>query len=353
MSDILDTVRLVGAALIAVALVAVVLSAVFGVISVGGVGSISAVFEPAPDTFAEGELADTNEEPDTLDVRLSTGTGVALNGTGYVDDPTDPSRFDMGSDWAVATTVEPATLNPNATYTVYAADNETVHVLYEAGEYTVRYDDGVASGYAAVPANEDAQTTLVVSFDYGDDILQLRTVSNGTEYSDTTGMTADATPARDVTYRWRGTIDEVRVWDRDLTTSEQRAYTTAPVEPVAPGNATVRAMFNDNALTTVYYNSGSATLAGDATATDGVVGPTLSEGSDYDVQTGPLAIRGVSDRLANAPVAFVVAGGSGGGGPFVGLYNTVTSVGSAALALIVIGTVVLAARAVTDDFGGF
>jgi len=271
-------------------------------------GGGTAVIEPAPDSPTKVSGLGV-EEPA---VAATTGNALYLNGSGsYVDDPTNESVFADGS-WTVAMVAEPSRegrITPNTTATLYAADNESVHVLVEEGNWTARYDHAGGSAYVEAPADLDGRTPVAAS--YNTSVGELELYVDG-QLADSAPLTATTAP-RDPAYSWIGSLDEVRVWDAALPTTAHSAYAADPVEP-QPTNATARLMFNDDLATTVYYADGDATLVGDTGLVDGVDGPDLVAGSDYVVDADAETIQTTdSSRVRGAPVLFVGAGGALGG----------------------------------------
>ena len=343
MSDILRTIKTVGGAILAIALVVAVLAAVYG-IAPGIIGD-KTVFEPAERGFDNGTVVDDTEAPLGLSVSLSTQTAVQLDGGGYVADPTDDSTFASG-DWTVAAVVEPADqFNDAATYTIYAANNESVFVAFENGSYSARYDDGSTTAYVDGAADTSTRTAIVVA--YNADTSTLTLYLDGTQVDSAT--TTINTVAKDVPVRWRGSIDEVRVYEAALSGSQAAKYAADPVAPIAPSSAAARLPFNDNRLQTVYYATGDAAFVGSVSTTSGVSGDGLDRGTDYALSTDPVRITATDGGdLDNAPIVFV----SWQDGAFGGLLASVFAVGSSALGLLVVAVLVLAANAVWREFSG-
>jgi hypothetical protein len=342
MTDIQTVVSTIGAGVIGIALIAVVLSSVFGLALdlTGG----SAVLEPAPETATE--VGGIDQPGNSLQVRATTGNALYLGGGGaYVDDPTNESVFESGS-WTVAMIAEPSrdgAFGEEDTLTLYAAGNETVHLLYEQGNWTARYEaPSGQTAYVQAPASLDGRTTVGATYNASADELSL--------YVDGTLADSDAPDAttvpRNAAYSWIGSIDEVRVWNSTRSASQHAAYHDDPVQPL-PANASARLMFNDGQPARAYYASGDATIYGETGLVDGVAGPDLVGGDDYETTTEPFTFRIVGGGyLDGAPVVFL----GGAGGAFGGLLDQLISVGTTALGLLVVGLLVGAAVWVQDQF---
>ena len=358
MGDIPDTTKTVGAAIVMIALVALVLATVFGFIP--HVLDDDATFEPGADGFESGELMTGGDEPAGLEVALTTGTGVVMGANeSYIADPTSAETFSEGS-WTVAVTAEPdLDINKNATYTIYAADNETVHILYEDGYWTARYADGGQTAYVEANATasessggffgffeeeEPVKTPLVVEWDEGTGELRLYVAG---EHADTSSLTTETVP-RGAAISWYGTLDELQIIGDSVGLSGAESYADAPTAPLQPADAAARLQFDDGRETTVYYADGDAEFVGDVAIGAGVSDPALVRGHDYGVGLSPVTVVALDDgRVEGAPIVYV----TWSDGPFAGVLYTVQSVGSSALGILVIGLLVLAARTVWREFG--
>jgi len=291
------------------------------------------VFEPAP-----ASPAVVSGIPTDATVKATTGDGLRLGGNGsYVSDPADPAVVRNGP-WAVAIVVEPdAVVDQVDTRTVYAKDNETVHLLYERGEWTLRAENQTgATAYANASASLGGQTTLSGAYNESAGVVELYV--NGS-LVDTASFTTQ-TVARDPAADWVGTVDEVRLWNQSLTRSEHRAYHQEPARAIT-GNRSLRLMFDDDRVFTAYFASGDASAVGETAQTDGVADPGLARGADYRIDTDAETIETVNGGLVDgAPVLLV-----GGGGALPSTVATV--IGGAASALELLPVVMLLLIATT------
>ena len=341
--DIIETVKTIGGAIMGILLVAVILSAVFGFVP--GILSDDTRFEPAPEEY---ELVVDDDRPADLTVSLSDEREAVFDANeSYIEDPTADAVWQ--DDWAVALTVrEPLDdeINRDATYTLYAADNETVHILYEAGNWTARYNDGDQSAVAQASVTQDPieHTPIVATWD--ETAGELALYVDGDE-RDTAALT-DETVARDAAISWYGGIDEVRTYNATLDGAAASAYAAEPVQPIQPGDAEARLMFNDGEETVVYYSGGEAAIVGDITFGDGVGQPPIEEGTDYELTSSPTEFRAVEGGFVDgAPVVFL----SWADGPFAGVVYSVQSVGVSAFGLLIVSLLVLAATTLLREFG--
>lgn len=292
--------------------IAAVVIAIVGLVGLAVVGAVAdvttdstglevQVLEPAPSdpTVISGI-------PEDATVRATTGDGVRLGGNGsYVADPADPAVVRNG-EWAVAAVVEPgATVDQVDTRTIYAKDNETVHLLYESGEWTLRAENATgATAYANASASLTGTTTLSGAYNESAGVVELYV--NGSLAA--TAPYTSNTVARDPAADWIGTVDEVRLWNRSLTRSEHRAYHDTPARAIA-GDRALRLMFDSDRVFVAYFASGDATGVGDVTQTDGVADPGLSRGADYRIDTNAETIETVDGGLVDGAPVLIVGGG--------------------------------------------
>lgn len=278
-------------------IVAILTVVIFGgVLSAGGE---TFIIEPAPTDFEE--LSADDELPGGFDVAASTGNAVAINGSGsYVDEPSSAAVFDNSS-WTVALVAQPATdgFNEQSHYSLYAKDNGTVHLLYEDGYWTARYEDNGQTAYVEGQAN---LTETSIAAEYDNSVDELRLYVDGSQVdSDTPDNTV---VSRGAAVSWNGNIDEVRVWSAAIGAETVEKYADDPIQPLATSDAEARLMFNQGNEGTVYYVDGTAEFVNDVELTDGVTPPDLEEGVSYEVQVNPVEVRIIEGGyLDDAPVA--------------------------------------------------
>lgn len=261
-----------------------------------------------------------SEEPDGLTVRMTSGYAAefdASNNERYVETEHDESWRD--DDWGLALTGQlDDEVNEKAAYTAYAADAETLLVAWDDGEWFAYYDhpDTEADASLRVNASYDegiltnspGQEPLVVDWNNETETLSMSTP----EEAASTGADLD-TEQRPVTYDWVGTIDEVRFVDVRPTIDDINGYLDEPVRPLANNEQqqTARYMFDERAGTTTepIYSDTEAKLVGASFEQNGVDGPGLERGIDYELAFGPFAITALSDgELDEAPVVVLTWG---------------------------------------------
>lgn len=351
MAEYLKIVNNVAGLLLGIALMAFVASSVFSA-AFGLVGFGTGTDEITPETDQPIELDFNVDEDDEVSVGVAatTGQAVSLDGTGYAN-ASEPDDWDSG-DWSVAAVGSPdvdAGAYENQTYallTPEGANGGELFVGWSAGNWTAIYQNGTQNASASVEGTAD-QTPTVVTFNESDGEL----VIHADDQTDTGSLNDERVDEPDP-YRWVGSIDEVRYIDGEMTSEQIDTYQADPVDPLADATHLARWMFDEGEGDEVsgYEGAEPATLIS-ASFTSGVAGPDLVEGTDFNVSTNPLSVTVLSGGyLDGAPTAYVTAEGSAGA--FVNLLSTLASTGGAALSLLVIGALVLAARAVMDEFGG-
>lgn len=329
-------------AVIAAVLVAVVtligmliLSAVAGVAVDFGISDGSERIEPTTD---QPTILDENidEDPDFFDVETTRGHAIALDGSGYVDtDP--PDGWDTGG-WTVCAVGQlDGGVNEQASHNLVAIDNETVRIDWRDGEWWAYYASDSVSGSVTVPASAAELTPVCALYNSTADELTL--VAGGE--SSTTSLDTE-TETRPVAYRWSGTVDEKRMFDRALTSSEQDRLQTHPTAGIGVEDS-ARWMFEDGEGDTsaAFYHDDEATIV-NGTWTAGVGNPPIDAGDDYELGVDPLEITPLSGGTVDETPILYVTWDSG----VSGTMQAVLSGSASALGLIPVVLLLLIASAV-------
>lgn len=343
-----DTAKTVGAGLVGVLIIAVLASTVFGVaIDITDFGTDTEEIEPVVGDETELEIQPDDQSDLTIEVAATQARAVSLDGDGYVENAT-PDGWGDGN-WSFAAVATPDTeaggYGDGVTHVVYSDDAVGLLIAWDRGQWVATYQDGAGSARVEIPATA-TQTEIVVTLDDGE-----LAIDAGAEV-DTALVDADPIEEPTDPYRWVGSIDEVRFVDGVLSDAQIDTYQADPVDPLADATHDGRVMFNDDtdATVRVYFTGDDAQLV-DAGLADGVAGPQLEVGVDFETSTDPLTVSvPEGSYLAGAPAAFVTV--IGGAAAFVALLQTIAGTGSAAVALLVVGLLVLAARSLIDTFGG-
>lgn len=298
----------------------------------GGVFTPGLDGSAAVETVAgESVTVDTtvDAEPNGLSVTLTTGSGVyfdADNAERYVETAHGDGWRD-GS-WGLAFVADlDENVSQAAAYSAVAEGNGDLHVMRTDGDWLAYYDNGTASASVRVDARNQTteggllgfggETTVaepvVVRWDDGASVLSIETPDHAAN------ATADADPEpRPVTYDWVGTLDAVRYIEQYPTDADVASYLSEPVAvlPDSEANQTARYMLDEEGgdTTKPYYTDSSATVVGGDLSADGVSGPGLSEGTDYELRFGPFEFTALAGGAADgAPVVHLSWGSTIGG----------------------------------------
>lgn len=271
---------------------------------VGPAGSGDVAIEPQPGTT---QVVDSTvgEVPDSATVLATTEAAISFSGSGgYVEASTSDTLTD-GS-WTVCAAAELADdANQQATATVYAHDNASILLQYDAGNWMAyaSNDSHDAKATLDAPAAASGLTPICGRFNATTEAV---TISRGSSVS--SPATMSTSPAlRNVTVAFTGTIDEVREFNASLDDAALQAYAADPIEP-RPGTERVsRFMFDEGtgSSTAVYFAGVDGTIH-NGTWADGVADPGLSRGTDYELSPRPFSVRAVQVAyLDGAPIMHV------------------------------------------------
>lgn len=330
---------------------AVVAAVTIGIVALVGlllVGQLAGVATQAGTSSGSTQLTPTvndtatldatiDETPETFTPRVTTETGVALDGSGYV--ATDPPADWASGNWSVCAVGRlDDSVNGDAAHTLVAIDNETLRVDFYNGTWSVFYDEGARDARVSVPAARPSSLTPVCATHDN----STNTVSVVTAEGQQTSTLSSSPDARPVSYRWTGTVDEHRLWDQQLSSSAIDRYLAAPAAGIGVRDS-ARYMMDegDGGTTSAYYHTDSAALV-NATWTDGVQNPTLEAGVDYKQGVDPLSITPLAGGAIDESPVLYVSWGSALSGPMAGVIGGT----AAAFELIPIVLLVLVAGAV-------
>lgn len=302
--------------------VTVVALAMVALVGVAVLAPVAGVVTDTAATNTDGSFSplDTNRfvvsdneglDETTITVRATRGNAVSLDGQGYVN-ATPPANWSDGS-WSVAAVADPDTsadswFDQAATHNVVAAGNGALRVDWDRGSWAAYYEDPNSSDSAIVrvPATAD-QTPIVVT--HNETTAELTISADGNTSS--ASLTA-ATATRNVSLNWAGMIDEVRYFRGDLTTQQVAAYQSDPITALPAADHLARWQFDAGRGDTApgFYAAPTAELVVAGWTSDGVDGPQLDRGDDYELEAEPIAVTVVDGGyLDGAPIAYVKAVG--------------------------------------------
>jgi hypothetical protein len=357
MSDMLQTVKTVAVLIVAVAVLVPVITGVIGAVGViSDGGTQTATFD-----VADGSAPIQPVAENVTQVQQSLGTALSLDGDGSVSATGLPATDSTVSLCTWAETRAPD-VNQSVTHydgrmaLQYAGNRSDPHYVVTYYDQTDREVYDAAVNLTAAGLDADTPTHLCAQADGS----TLTLYANGTQGEsvalDGAGAVTDGGFGGFAPLS--GVVEETRVFDRDLLSSERTALRQTPTAPL-PGGASARLMFDTRRgvgqpfdSTPVFFTDATAAIDG-GTVADGYDGQTLAEGSDYAVRDGGRTIAVLDGgRLDGAPVVFVTYDAARAG-PFLAPIRAVETVGPSALILLVVGGLVIGASAVVSRLQQF
>jgi hypothetical protein len=205
--------------------------------------------------------------------------------------------------------------DPTRTQVLYQIGEE-YQLSYSAangGQYVVWYfDEQTRDTYStSVAAASDPTDLTAIVIERDGETLTLSKETNGT-LSASVQTTGDSFAELPTDTSLDGRLEETRVINRTLTSSEKSQYATDPIAPLAVGNRTSRLMFDTRGDgVAVDFRNASGSLTGDAGRGDGVAGEELVQGQDFSVtdpQQDTQTITALAGgQLENMPRVFLTA----------------------------------------------
>jgi len=282
---------------------------------------------------------------DRTTAALTLGNGIELDNDDDLDLVSGDANLTDGP-WSVAVSarVNNATNQTDVPRTLVSVDNGSLVVWYNNTTYHAYYTNGSHSATVNKTASgAGTYSPLVVRYDGSTlDLEEGEAVQSAS--LDTS--TEPVPPLFD----WVGSIDELRLFNESLTSSQVDQYLNQPVAPI-DANTSVRYLFDeqDGGDVFAYYANETVGING-AQQTDGVGGPGLDRGTDFEATDGPPRVEVLSGGAADgAPVVFVTSPA----GAFGGLLATIENLGSAAISLVALTAIMMAAGRVMGVFDEF
>lgn len=242
--------------------------------------------------------------PADVTVKATRGNALDFDGNETIASAA-PENLTQGS-WTVCAAAELShDANSNATYDIFAYDNASLLLQYDAGQWSAYYDNGSADAKATINAVSPKSGFTPVCARYNASADDLVIVRNGT-VSGADSLTT-TTDSRNLSSDWRGRIDEVRTFADPLEQEDLNTYAQDPIKPLPGTNRTARFMFDEGSgsTTAVYFANESEEVQG-ADWTSGVSGQPMRNEEDYELSGDPLSIRyNASGYLNGAPVVYI------------------------------------------------
>lgn len=273
----------------------------------GFTGGAAAQFDDPEITNDSGSVAVPSDTTFT-DINNSTASlndKVQFNATGNVSLDTD---IDEGDAWSACTlaTANQSVVTNNEERQVLGYNDLVIYYNGSIGNWSAWYfDDGKAES-EIVTLNATAPTQQTA-------LCFLHETDNLTLYRNTTASTTvqlDGSGQADVPNNtaWNGSIEETRIYDYALNSTQRSNYSTSPAIAVQGNASSARIMYDvrDRSTSSVpaYFASGDASIT-NASFTDGLDGPTISEGVDYDHSGSDISIPSTSALDGDGDVLFV------------------------------------------------
>lgn len=291
----LDVVRDGGGAILMVIVIFAIGAAILSIMLAG-----SAVLEqPQSNTSITLDSGETTV-PNGVEVSATKENALAFPGDGYVDGP-GPAN---GSKTVCAAGQLDGDANGQATYTLYGAENGSVLLQYDAGQWMGYVEANGDSAKATMnAANPDEWRRVCLRYNATASTV---TVSRDTTVGSPVAMDGD-TERRNASFDWFGKIDEVRTFGNPVPNATLSAYGDDAIQPFPDENRTGRMMFDEGegGSTEVYWANTDATLV-NASWTSGLSDVPLDRGTDYQLSGDPFQITLTdSGYLDGAPIVWI------------------------------------------------
>jgi hypothetical protein len=267
-----------------------------------------------------------------IDIHQSLNDSAQLDGGGAI-------TGDLGDDVADTRTVSTWARVDNASGVrqIVSVDSRTILVYNgSASEWACwSYDDATSETHrvAVADATPGGWSNLQCERTAGALTLRVNDTTSATVQPDGPNSTAQTLQTQSL----NGTVDETRVFNGTLTSSEQSALYNAPTAPLESAPRQSRIMYDSyGSLDSVPVYIGGGSLDGTAaTKAAGLQGQGAAEGTDWSLSGDVLSLL-AGGTLEGAPVVFVAWAFAGGGiVDFQGLLSTMGA-GLSLLALVAV-----------------
>lgn len=344
-----DALNVVGTVLVMLAVIGVLFGMAWDIGGDGGgSGPGSWADVPVSDGYVEVEAAPSNVSDAT--VSATRGNAIAFEGEGHVQTDAVGDGVPQTAFTSCAVVHAHDSWDAEATYSVLSVSQGQLTLELDHGRWVGYATNGSHSVRTSVPApNPTEQTPVCVGWEpAGDEVTVL---ANGNTNNSSDMNTAAET--RNVSVRWVGGIDELRAWSAPPAVPVLNDYASDPIAPRAEMARTGRAYFDEGSGndTELYFADAQANISG-GTWVDGVEGPGLTEGTDYNIRYTPLEVAIPNESyVADAPVVFVSWEG-GGGAMFADALRTMERIVGVVIVLGALVALVMAAKALQGSVGG-
>jgi len=284
-----------------------------------------------------------------LSAQQSLGDAAQFNGktsslSGNADTPHDDT-------WTVTTFVQLDSSVTQSTARMRVVDlNGWVIIDYNTTNWRViYYDDTSLNSYSTeIDAPSPTTWTYLTAQSNGTHLIVARNNTIKSTIPLTDGSATSANFSADTLH---GKVDETRVYDDNLSSSERQQPLDQPTAPLKGANETARIYYDTfpGETTVDVFRTGQDLESTDVTFVDGFAGQTTTEGTDYR-RDGATITALDGGTLDGAPAVFSTYTAVG---VFGGIIGKLISIGGGALAISVVGVLVIVYQLVQQHFGEF
>jgi hypothetical protein len=264
-------------------------------------------------TYQDGRLG---EVPNNVEVAPSTDKALAVTSgtsvTGDADGDLTSGNWTIAATAALNLSADGATEVPRQLVAYGNESTNQIQLFYNDSVYYLYYDNGSANATVALGEPQAGEFTSLVARYNGSQLL----LSNGSA-SATQSLSANAinTP---ILFDWTGRLEEFRTWNNSVDDSVVSGYTSDPVAAYPSSDRGIRVMFDRyGGDVAQYFAPGRVSVDGGAELGDGVAGPSMSEGTDYDTSSDPFSVEILAGGYLEGQPAVVVDYGDGGVAAFL------------------------------------
>lgn len=337
--------RTIGSLAVTAALIGLVMTAFFGAAGGGTVEyrETAVLFEGD-----RAALPGVNETGVTANQSLGTAARLDGSADSYVSSETAP---DTSANFTLSTRVTIANTSTTETQIVYSDPQRLLLYNGSAGEWVgVYYEPSTARTWSVsqIAGTPGTPTTVQLMLDAGTlSIIEDNSFSSTTATNDGNVTTATFTGKN-----LNGTLEETRVFDRPLTSSERQTLVDTPTAPLPNTQRDYRVMYDAYSVPSafpVFFAGGDATV-GDIQLVDGAAEQVTERGTDWRLDGGEVvALAGGS--LDGAPVVYVQY--TGEFGALIETLQSLQTVVGGALNLLALGAIVVAAAVLLKSYDSF
>lgn len=324
---------------------------------------VTSVFAAATDTAVDNQTAAVEVTDGGGQLQILSGSSVSnhhstttsledqlqTSGSGSVAVSTDANVSEQS--WALCTWTSAAQSTANTeNRTIVGYENIALWYDGSNAEYVgYYYNDSTREEYSIRVAAPDPTNSSLVCVQRDGSTLMASRNTTTSSVAVSSATTTRGPPGAD----WNGTIEETRLYDYPLNSSQRGEWVGEPVLAVQGPAPALRLTYDvrgDSGPVRVFFAGGSASLTGDAQLVRGFDGPAVTRGTDYSwdgLDGATLTVDGATLE-DDGEVLYHQFSKS----QFGGLINRAGQIGASAFALLVVALLLKAATAVAGFVGG-